>query len=208
MSDTKICPILGRSTKVKNTRFRRDDYQIVQCETTGFVFLADPPAYERLESDIAWEKTAVEEKQRRFQEEPVVSRVSAAASGLKFRLFPKRSKIATIASEEIASLVAPRSEKQVNLVDIGCGTGGLLLRMHRTLAEQGIGCHLTGIEVSKSEAEKGQMRFGNRGRFIQANALAGSEQLEPNSIDVVLMSCFLEHEAQPHALLTLSLIHI
>ena len=74
--------------------------------------------------------------------------------------------------------------------------------MHQTLADQGINSRLTGIEVSKSEAETGQTLLENRGRIIQANALAGAQQLAPNSIDVVLMSCFLEHEAQPHALLT------
>jgi 2-polyprenyl-3-methyl-5-hydroxy-6-metoxy-1,4-benzoquinol methylase len=174
----------------------------VQCETTGFVFLADPPEYECLETELAWEKTAVEEKQRRYQAEPIVSHVSAAASRLKFGLFPKRSKIATIAAEEIACLVSGHSGKEVDLLDIGCGTGGLLLRMHQTLADQGINSRLTGIEVSKSEAETGQTLLENRGRIIQANALAGAQQLAPNSIDVVLMSCFLEHEAQPHALLT------
>ncbi|MFM7832754.1 MAG: hypothetical protein ACKPJD_13240, partial [Planctomycetaceae bacterium] len=52
-----LCPILGRVTRVRPTAFRSGEWQVVQCEETGFVFLANPPSYEALTSEHAWEVT-------------------------------------------------------------------------------------------------------------------------------------------------------
>jgi len=56
-----LCPILGRPTPVRFTGFQSGPWRIVQCTETGFVFLADPPSYEQLQVEHAWEVTSAAE---------------------------------------------------------------------------------------------------------------------------------------------------
>ena len=78
-----LCPILGRITEVMPTPFSRESWQIVKCTETGFVFLANPPRYEQLEAEFAWELTSRLENNRRRQQEPMLARVSLMAARLK-----------------------------------------------------------------------------------------------------------------------------
>ena len=81
-----LCPILGRVTRVRPTAFRSGEWQVVRCEETGFVFLANPPSYEALTSEHAWEVTSAAEKERRKSAEPLLSKLlmksGSPASGL------------------------------------------------------------------------------------------------------------------------------
>ncbi|XZE54634.1 hypothetical protein SH139x_000608 [Planctomycetaceae bacterium SH139] len=83
--------------------------------------MQNPPDYSRLESEFAWEVTALAEKQRRRQAEPVISRISLLAKHTKYRLFPKRNRFFTLAS---AHLPTTMSAAPIRLLDIGCGMGG------------------------------------------------------------------------------------
>ena len=65
------CPILGRPTDVKRTGFSHDDWSLVECTETGFVFLKDPPSYGRLETEFAWESTAAKQTETRRQRYPL-----------------------------------------------------------------------------------------------------------------------------------------
>ena len=38
-------------------RYSRQPWFVVQCSTCGFVYLRNPPTYEQLVSEFAWEKT-------------------------------------------------------------------------------------------------------------------------------------------------------
>jgi len=46
-------------------RYSRQPWFVVQCSTCGFVYLRNPPTYEQLVSEFAWEKTRAIEKQHR-----------------------------------------------------------------------------------------------------------------------------------------------
>lgn len=194
-----LCPILGRITEVAPTAFSRGHWKIVKCVETGFVFLENPPAYEQLETEYAWEVTSHAEKQRRRSQEPALARVSLMAAGLKMKLFPRRNRFFTLAAEMIRSRPA---SSPLTFLDIGCGGGDLLDDMHGRFAEIGRTLIPKGIEVSRQLAGIADRRFQELGgNVVLANAVDGSAGFEPESIDVVIMSSFLEHECQPLVLL-------
>jgi SAM-dependent methyltransferase len=195
----KLCPILGRTTTVDETAFSRDTWSVVRCRETGFVFLANPPDYSKLETDFAWEKTWEQESRRREVDEPVVSRISSCAKKAKTTAFPTRNKIATIAFGIIRTM---HGVDPVRVVDIGCGGGGLMVEIHKRCADIGRNVMLHGIEVSRQLAADSQERVAEwDGRIICANAIDGTSELEADSIHIALMSSFLEHECQPLCLL-------
>ena len=194
-----VCPILGRVTKTFPTPFSSGPWQVVRCSETGFVFLANPPTYQQLEVEHAWEVTSLAEKKRRRLEEPLVSKMSLLAAKLKQTLFPKRSRFFTLSME-----LADRTNRSepIRVLDIGCGAGNLLEEMQQRFTEKGYSIIPQGIEVSAHLAAIANQRcekFGGRVAF--ANAVDGVSQFEKASVDLVIMSSFLEHECQPLVLL-------
>lgn len=193
------CPILDRKTVVSSTPYERDGWSIVQCRETGFVFLANPPDYSQLESEFAWEKTYQQECVRRETVEPIVSKVSSFAKRLKCTINPRRNKIARLANQFLTH--QPASEV-TTVLDIGCGDGNLLIGVVRESVRQGRKIRPLGIEVSHQLAaiSREQLQpYG--GDIIMANAIDGAATLPAQSVGLVLMSSFLEHECQPLRLL-------
>ncbi len=194
-----VCPILERSTRVDETGFCRDSWSLVRCRETGFVFLANPPDYLQLESELAWEKTSTAESRRRGAEEPIVSHVSSFAKWAKLALFPRRNKMAslTLAVAGDKNLSGP-----LNVLDIGCGWGGLMVEIHHRFAQIGKNVTLHGIEVSQRLAARSEGKIAPLGgRVIPTNAYDGILSLGRESIHIVTMSSFLEHECRPLRLL-------
>ena len=189
------CPILERITTVDETDFSRDDWLIVRCRETGFVFLANPPEYSQLETEYAWEQTSLKETERRAIEEPVMSRVSTIAKQTKMTLFPKRNKIATVA----CGLLRTRQPSEtLAVLDVGCGAGVLMAEVHRRLASVGRKVTPIGIEVSRQLASASHRQVAPLGgRVVCANALDGLAELPSGSIHLAMMCSFLEHECQP-----------
>jgi SAM-dependent methyltransferase len=194
-----LCPILGRVTRVRPTAFRSGEWQVVRCEETGFVFLANPPSYEALTSEHAWEVTSAAEKERRKSAEPLLSKLSLAAARLKLRLFPRRNRFFTLAQQLCAVLP---DDQPMRILDIGCAAADLLQDLQGRFAAVGRGIIPLGIEVSAHLARLAhQTCAGMGGRVVFANAVDGAGQFSAESVDLVIMSSFLEHEAQPLVLL-------
>ena len=199
-----ICPILNRPTDVDEIGlyYLYNDYNawsLEQCRETGFIFLANPPDYSQLETEFAWEKTSRTERKRRILEEPILSRVSGFTIKARSIAFPRRNKIASLMMNLTRDM--NRSEP-LHLLDIGCGSGDLLVDICERFAkiEQTVIPH--GIEVSKCLASISADRVdGFGGKVIFANAIDGSMELKPGSIHVVVMASFLEHECRPLSLL-------
>lgn len=192
-------PILERPATVEPTCYSRDHWSLVRCRETQLVFLANPPEYSQLASEFAWEKTSKIERQRRQRSEPLYTRLSSFAKRLKFALFPKRFKIVSLAVDTL--MASPKSEP-LRLVDIGCGDGKVLLKIHRELAEQGREVVPVGIEVSEQLADQLEGHIGPiGGEVVRSYAIDGADRLADNSVDAVVMHSFLEHEARPAALL-------
>lgn len=194
-----ICPILDRPTTVDQTGFGHDSWSLVRCRETGFVFLANPPDYSQLETEFAWAKTSAAERKRREIDEPVFSRVSSFAKRTKLILFPRRDKIASLT---YTVLQAKNGLEPLHVLDIGCGWGGLMTKIHKRFAKIGRNVIPYGIEVSKHLASLSAGRVAALGgKVISANAMDGTSGFERDSIHVAVMSSFLEHECHPLRLL-------
>ncbi len=72
-----------------------------------------------------YDETSVKEKSRRRIELPIVSRVSSLTDKLKRRVFPKRSKLASIVSTVAQR---PFRDTPIQIFDIGCGN--LMVEIH------------------------------------------------------------------------------
>lgn len=194
-----LCPILGRETETEPAGFGRDGWSLVRCVETGMVFLPDPPAYEELESNYAWEATSAAERRRRLREEPVRARVSDAMKRVKAVVLRSRNKMADLALEAAGRWPAGT---RLEVVDFGCAQCRLLLRTHERLRDGGYGCVPVGVEVSRGLAAQGDARLRELGGRVEcASAIDGARRLATGSIHLALMSSFLEHEAKPFELL-------
>jgi SAM-dependent methyltransferase len=194
-----VCPIVGRLTESDPTPFARGRWRLVACRETGFVYLPDPPAYDALAEDHAWESTSAAERARRRHEEPVLARLSEGFKHVRRRLFRTRCPFATIAR---GRLEATRFDGPVRVVDVGCADAGFTLGVARRLEAAGFPLEVIGIEVSRALAARARERLADiGGTALEASALDGLRGLEAGSATVVLMSSFLEHEARPLELL-------
>ncbi len=183
------------------TPYSRGEWSLVRCTETGLVFLPDPPAYEQLEEEFAWEQTSIAERERRLRDEPVLARVSSAYKSARLAIFKSRNKMADLALEVVQRRDWSQRE-QLQVVDLGCAECRLLASTYSTLARADRHCVPIGIEVSKQLAREGDDRMRELGgRVICDSAIGGAVGLPAGSIHLVLMSSFLEHEARPLELL-------
>jgi len=199
VSKKYICPILNRPTGVDETGFHQEAWSLVRCQETGLIFLADPPDYSQLESEFAWEETSTAERERRILEEPIISRLSSFIKKARSIAFPKRNKIASLM---MAVTKGWNQQEPLQLLDIGCGWGNLMVDIYDRSATRGQKVIPCGIEVSEHLASLSADRVDELGgKVISANAIDGSSEFKPDSIHVVVMSSFLEHECRPLSLL-------
>lgn len=201
----RLCPILGRPTDVEETEFSRGGWRLVRCRETGLVFLPDPPPYEALEEEFAWERTHSAEIERRLADEPVFARFSRGWKHARQRVLPSRNRIAELALRLLLRRRLDhdrRANRPIVALDLGCAGGDRMLDLCDRFATKGLAVVPIGLEISKALAAQAAEAFGPRGgRVLQSSAVDGAESLELGSLDLVLMSSFLEHEAQPLELL-------
>lgn len=192
-------PLTDTITEVRETPYSSGEWRIVACRETGMVFLENPPSYDQLESEFAWEKTFAAERTRRQQEEPVYSKVSALAKGAR-RLVRRRKRFET---ETCKLLRDVGRAGPIFLLDVGCGNGGLGYRIAKHSREEDkIDVRPIGIEVSLGLAQAASERLQELGGYcVQDAALNALAKLDADSIDVVMLCSYLEHEANPLAVL-------
>ena len=204
MSDLKLLnrvnPLKEYETDEVETEYSRDMWQIVECPDDGMVYLKNPPQYESFEEDFAWEKTFADEKKRRKEEEPIRS----AISDFLKRMRAKYRKRETIEVEAERLLIKLRGEAECpKVVDVGCGIGQKLQRITAYMNEEyGMKIEPVGIEISIEQARQAN-EFLNPvgGHCVQNNAIDGMASIPDNSVDLIILCSFLEHEINPMELL-------
>ena len=181
------CPLCGADNHAQPaSRYSQAPWELKTCAACRFVYLENPPGYTELEENFAWEKTSAAEEARRDAERPLAKRFSRAFRHFRQRVL-KRDKLSTLLFQQL-----PRGK----VLDIGCGGGGVLARLPTDRYQP------HGIEISRAlAAAANALAQARGGRVVQANAIAGLAQFAPDSLDVALLSGFLEHETQPALLL-------
>ena len=196
----RLCPILERATVNVATKYSRDSWKLVQCSETGFVFLPDPPDYSQLVDEMAWEKLMEEERARRRREEPFIAWTSSFTKKFRRLVFRRRNKLYSLARSVVCRNGGMKDA--IRVLDIACGWGYLMEDFHLRFRSVGRKVVPVGIEISRRLAAISAERFAPLGgTVIFASALDGADQIAEGSVDIAIMSSFLEHEQQPLTLL-------
>jgi len=193
-------PLTETQTPEIETRYSKENWCIVSCPETGMVYLKNPPDYDAFEEDYAWEKQFAEQKQRRKEDEPVFSAISDMMKKLRTR-YRKRESIERESEKLILEL--EKYGEPLSIIDIGCGVGTKLQRICHYMKEQyDIDTKPIGIEISVAQAEQANTELEKvNGYCIQNNAIDGLASVEENSLDLIILCSFLEHEMNPMPLL-------
>ncbi len=194
----RVCPLLERESATDLLDLAPPPWVVRQCRETGLVFLENPPGYESLQSELAWEVTWQREAQARASAEPTLYAMSQAAKRFRHRVL-KRNKVADLAT----AIVRASGSAQIRLLDLGCGEGRLLGTVMDRLDDELRGrCIPHGVEISNvlaRESDAALAAYG--GRCVHASALDGMAAFGSGFFDLIVMSSFLEHEIQPLPLL-------
>jgi SAM-dependent methyltransferase len=182
----RACPLCGLDNRSQPVHpYSEPPWELKQCAGCGLVYLENAPAYQKLEAEFAWEKTWAEEGTRRRRREPLLYYASRALQSVPKQLF-RRDKLMSW----VRRYIAPGQ-----ILDVGCAGGHTLLK----LPDQYVPF---GIEVSRELASVARARFSPRGGdVLQGDAISVLPRLPAGSFSGVLMTSYLEHEADPRTVL-------
>ena len=194
----RVSPLCERETATTVLDVAPPPWVVRRCNESGLVFLENPPGYDSLKSELAWEVSWKREASRRAAEEPTLYAMSKAAKRFRQRVL-KRHKVADMAT----AIVMSSASSQIRLLDLGCGDGQLLgLVMARLAPDRRARCQPHGVEISNELARQAQVALSAQGgHCVHAPALQGLASCEAGYFDLIVLSSFLEHEIQPLALL-------
>lgn len=194
----RVCPLLERETATVALDIAPAPWVVRRCTETDFVFLENPPGYESLQSEFAWEETWQREAERRSAAEPTLYAISSTAKSFRRRVM-KRNKVADIATAVVARCASPT----IRLLDLGCGEGELLGTVMQRLPDQlRQRCVPHGVEISNQLALRSQQALQRHGgQCVHASAIEGLGGFADHFFDLIVMSGFLEHEIHPLPLL-------
>ena len=74
----RVCPLLEREAPSAILPYAPEPWVLRRCLESGFVFLENPPRYEALKHDYAWEVTSRRQTEDRRAAHPVLHTLSAA----------------------------------------------------------------------------------------------------------------------------------
>ncbi len=174
------CPTCGADGAADLPDYHRDAWRMGQCGACGLVYLLNPPGYEALVEDFAWEKTWATEKAARLEARPLMQRADLAT---RWRHKIGRKPDAVRYAEWFGS---------GNLLNVGCSSA----------AVQYPGFTQYGIEISADLAAKADENLKPHGGYCVHGP--GSEAIRafPDAMfDGVILRSYLEHEAHPRPVL-------
>jgi SAM-dependent methyltransferase len=174
------CPQCNSESFQKIDTYCRNEWSVGACRDCGFVYLRNPPGNAALVEAYAWEKTSIEENRYRLAERKIGARLSRAS---RWRL--------GIAGRSSNRLL--RYFSNGNVLDIGCGSGGKLMKA---------GGIPHGIEISQKLHAVADGKMQSRGgHAVHAAATEGIKSFPESFFSAILLNSFLEHELEPAELL-------
>lgn len=176
---TRPCPACGSAASSPIGKYAKAPWRIDACDRCGFVFLKNPPDYDQLVEEFAWEKTWAAERQRRRSDRPLFRALDRA---LAWRWKFRRDSGARYA----------KVFGQGKVLDVGCGRG-------RSLPHPLIPF---GIELSAALHAEADANMRARGGYaVFGPAIEKLADFPEGFFDGVLMSSIIEHEKEPKSLL-------
>jgi SAM-dependent methyltransferase len=165
-----------------------------ECLETGFVFLENPPATRNKGRTSRGKKT----QHRNRSDARATNDLSAASEIIGKARRPtagaEGSNAKRFGSRELQSATPP-----LRVLDVGCASGQKALRIAAKMrGEHGVAVEPIGIEVSDVLAHHAQRNLAEYGGYaIHAPAIEGLQRIEDGSIDLIILSSYLEHEVLP-----------
>lgn len=181
MPETRACPACERQEARVLPRYSTPRWQVAECSNCGFVYLRNPPVYERMVEEFAWEKTKVVEKKRREEARPAIMKIDRST---RWRLGAFKQK----RKDLYRSLFKPG-----RVLDVGCGEG-------RNIRKPFVPY---GIEISKALYEKAAANMSKRGgQAVHGPAAEAIATFPDGFFSGVVLSSVVEHEVRPMQLLS------
>lgn len=173
------CPLCGGPRSERLKAYAPAEWDVVQCADCGMVYLHNPPPYEALEEDFAWEKTYAEKKKKGG---------STVLSGLNRWL---RARLGMTGGKR-----ADRSYLNWfgpgRVLDVGCGD---LLRVGAPMVPYG-------IELSTALWQRADAAMRAAGGYCLHEAGAsGIWTFDEAFFDGIIMHSYLEHESDAQGVL-------
>lgn len=165
------CPCCASDRGRKLDAYSPDIWVLVACEKCDFVYLQNPPPYEALIDDFAWEKThALRSDRRKARPLSRLNRRVRSALGLHSHHTPEKFR---------------RIFGEGRVLDIGCGDSG---RIRAPLVP-------FGIEISAALQQAADARMRAEGGYCLHGAGADRiRDFDDEFFDGILMHSYLEHE--------------
>jgi 2-polyprenyl-3-methyl-5-hydroxy-6-metoxy-1,4-benzoquinol methylase len=198
---TRFCPLLERASSTSILDYAPAPWILKQCQESGFVYLENPPPYEGLKEEYAWEVTWKKEAESRKEAEPFLYAISTVFKSFRHKVL-KRNKVLSLC----LPLVVQSSHQHaasVNILDVGCGGGNFFPELFSRLPlEVRARCVPYGIEISKELARIASENLAQcgeigGGKCVHNSALEGLAEYSADFFDLIVMSSFLEHEINP-----------
>ena len=176
----RACPQCGGRAATPLPRYSAGDWRVVRCRDCGFVFLANPPVYESLVDEFAWEKTSKVERTRRRTSRPLLMWLDRITRW-RLHMF-SRSR-----ADFYRSLFRPG-----RVLDVGCGGGAGPPEPFVPY----------GIEISKAlHARSRPLMAARGGDVIHGPAAVAIASFPDRFFSGAILSSVLEHEVQPKRLI-------
>lgn len=176
----RVCPQCGTAQTRALPDYSTNDWKIVSCAQCAFVYLANPPAYEALEEDFAWEKTWAEEAGRRMRHRPLVETMDRRTRWRHSILRPSR--------QDFYRSLFPVGR----VLDVGCAGEVSVPEPYVPF----------GIEISKALHAQVAPLMADRGGEARHGPAADVITSFPDRFfSGVVLRSVLEHEAKPRQLL-------
>lgn len=181
----RCCPLCGTdNTAVPITRYSDSYWRLKTCPVCIFVYIENAPQYQYLTEEMAWEKRASDEEQRRTTEWGRLYRLSKRTRW-RLHILPRK---------RIAYLLSRHAEPG-NVVDLGCGEGYSLHGLGKEFIPHG-------IEISTALYQRANKAFARHGGYaVHAPCLEGLQQFPDGYFSAATLRSYLEHELRPAAVL-------